>query len=334
MFLERQGDDIIVSWDASPTPTRFYQIQEGEEIFNVAVAVPVLRKLVTDRLKSGKVNNSEHEAISAVQSSDAAAGYAALKRYSPLIDESWLASHGFSDMDAKELALSGTSHHPIVGLLRSSQGSSLTPADHDAILKLLKRGKADSHARLREIAKGLNPGIDAREPWESGYQLARLIRERLGFSQMDYIDIESVVRQKGIEIYEVEFGDPVVLGVCVGTSGYLPLVVLNTSCQDVTGVSGRRITLAHEFCHLMFDRARMRALARVEGGGADSDRLIEMRANAFAVELLVPMSSLVGDDGDVVDDDRLTQIAVDREVSLHALQWHAKNLRTRLLGRN
>ena len=49
------------------------------------------------------------------------------------------------------------------------------------------------------------------------------------------------------------------LGLCVGTPGYFPLVVLNSSCEDVTGVSGRRVTLAHELCHLLFDRAGLRA---------------------------------------------------------------------------
>ena len=131
----------------------------------------------------------------------------------------------------------------------------------------------------------------------------------------------------------VEFGDETILGLCVGTPGYSSLVVLNSSCDDVTGVSGRRVTLAHEFCHLLFDRASLRSLARFEGGGADSDRLIEMRANAFAVELLVPMATLVGDNGVVVDDVRIAQIAEERKVSFHALQWHAKNLRNRLSGR-
>src|SRR5260370_933547 len=138
-----------------------------------------------------------------------------------------------------------------------------------------------------------------------------------------YIDIEDVMVQMGVEMQDATFADTAVLGVCVGTPGYFPLVVLNRSCADVTGVSGRRVTLAHEFCHLLFDRAGLRSLARFEGGGADSDRLIEMRANAFAVELLVPMATLVGGDGLVVDDTRLAAIAEERKVSFHALQWHA-----------
>jgi Zn-dependent peptidase ImmA (M78 family) len=57
-----------------------------------------------------------------------------------------------------------------------------------------------------------------------------------------------------------------------------------------------------------------------------------MRANAFAIELLVPMATLVGTNGSVVAEDRLTEISVEQQVSLHALRAHATNLRNRLAG--
>jgi Zn-dependent peptidase ImmA (M78 family) len=76
-----------------------------------------------------------------------------------------------------------------------------------------------------------------------------------------------------------------------------------------------RITLARELSHLLLDRGGLRNLARFEGGTANSDRLIEMRANAFAVELLVPMATLVEADGVVVDDARLADISVKQQVS-------------------
>ncbi len=330
VFLERQADDLVVSWDASPTPTRFYQVPSGEEIIRVAVAIPTLRRLVTDHLKSADLGAAERQELVQVMLSDASAGYAALRCYNPLISDTWLASHGFSESDAQDFATSGTSRHPVAGLLRSSQGSSVSPADYEAILQLLQRSDAHSFARLRELAEGLSPTLDAREPWESGYQLAKLVRERLGLSPSAYLDIEQVVRQLSVDVRDVTFAETSILGVCIGTPGYSPLVALNSACPDASGVSGRRVTLAHELCHLLFDRAGLRSLARFEGGGADSDRLIEMRANAFAVELLVPMITLVGGDGVVVDEDRLAEIAEQQKVSSHALQRHRKNLHNRL----
>jgi Zn-dependent peptidase ImmA (M78 family) len=259
-------------------------------------------------------------------------GYAAAKCYNPAVGDVWLTARGFSDGDARELAISGTSRHPVVGLLRSSQGTSITLADYDKILGLLRPGAVHTFAKLREVAKSLDHAIDAREPWESGYQLGRLIRERLSLGRSGYIDVESIMRQMDVVIEVATFGDSAILGACVGIRGYCPLVVLNNSCPDATGISGRRVTLAHEFCHLLFDRGRLRSLARFEGSGSESDRLIEMRANAFAIELLVPMATLVGTNGSVADENRLLEISLEQQVSLHALRPHAANLRNRLSG--
>ena len=207
VFLERQVDDIVVSWDASPTPTRFYQVPTGEETFGVAVAVSALRKLLADRLKSAQFEPAEREKFVTVLSKDAEAGYAAVMHYNSAIDDIWLARHGFSPEDAQELATSGTSRHPVVGLLRSSQGSSMTAADFDSLLRMLKPGSAHNFAKLRDVAKGLSPAIDVREPWESGYELARLVRERLRFDPSEYIDIEDVTQKMGVEVQDTTFGD-------------------------------------------------------------------------------------------------------------------------------
>ena len=49
---------------------------------------------------------------------------------------------------------------------------------------------------------------------------------------------------------------------------------------------GRRFTLAHELCHLLFDRDVGQRLAVASGPWAPRD--IEKRANAFAAMLLMP----------------------------------------------
>ena len=153
MFLERQVDDIVVSWDASPTPTRFYQVPTGEETFGVAVAVSALRKLLADRLKLAQFEPAEGEKFVTVLSKDAEAGYAAVMHYNSAIDDIWLARHGFSPEDAQELATSGTSRHPLVGLLRSSQGSSITAADFDSVLRMLRPGSAHSFTKFARLPR-------------------------------------------------------------------------------------------------------------------------------------------------------------------------------------
>ncbi len=143
----------------------------------------------------------------------------------------------------------------------------------------------------------------------------------------DPFDVDAEVRKLGIQLEELELSDTSVLGVCVGSPDFVPLVAVNRNCADANGLSGRRITLAHELCHLLFDRFRMRSLARFEGA-SDSDRLVEMRANAFAVELLVPRATLIQQNGEILTtEEELEPISTRHQISLTALSRHAENLR-------
>ena len=316
LFFERQADDFVVSWDACPSKTLFFEIESGVAAMPAVVGIPRLRSLIEDR--------SELPVSSLMR--DASAGYAAAHHYRDFATKSWLERHDFFEEDARELARSGTSHHPIIGLLRSGRGSSLVSEDYDAVYGHLKERTRGDYERLRNLAKGLSVSIDARHPWESGYWLARNARERLGLERDRKLDIEGLMRDLGVEVHDLELTDPDIRGVCVGTPEYAPLVVVNLTCEMSKGTSGRRVTLAHELCHLLFDRGGFRNLARFEGGAADGDRLIERRANAFALEFLVPMSNLV-EDGKFLTSDRLGDIALDWEVSRVALENHLENAR-------
>jgi hypothetical protein len=81
VFFERQADDIVVSWNASPAPSRFYEIPAGEEAFEVAVVLQTLRRLVADRLRSAEIDPAVRETLATVLSSDVTAGYAAIRHY-------------------------------------------------------------------------------------------------------------------------------------------------------------------------------------------------------------------------------------------------------------
>src|SRR5205085_2340753 len=50
VFLERQGDDLVISWDESPSATRAFMIPYGTEITSARFAVPILRRLVGSRI--------------------------------------------------------------------------------------------------------------------------------------------------------------------------------------------------------------------------------------------------------------------------------------------
>jgi Zn-dependent peptidase ImmA (M78 family) len=299
LFFERQADELVVSW--------------GEHVYvlRAVVAVPALRSLVESHCGIDRIGELLKMA------------YRAVNRYNPAATRDWLKRYRFSDSDARELADTGVSSHPIVGLLRSGQGSSLSTADYEAVFRLLQKSGPRSYAKILAMAKGLDKRIDPWKPWESGYELARSVRERLSIVPPAKLDVEALARDLGVDVQEAAFQDESVLGVCVGTPAHAPLVVLNTSCPDASGPSGRRTTLAHELCHLLFDRGAYRHLARFEGARAVGDRLMEMRANAFDVELLVPMVNLRG-----VTEERLGEVAKEWQVSSHALVNHLHNYRS------
>ena len=327
LFFERQEDEIVISWDSTASTDAHFSIGAGLVSIPAEYAVPGLRNLMM--MHCGRGRDSFPFGPRGYNSQ---AGLRILRSYRGADDVTaqWLDSMGFQASDSSQFAMVGTSRHPVVGLLRSSRDSGLELSDIQCILQHLSNAEPDSYLALRSLAGGLDATIDPREPWESGYALAGQIREKLNLVSGMEVDVEKIVSEGGVNVVDLELDDAEVRGACVGTSKYKPLIVVNTNCAQSHGPSGRRITLAHEFCHLLFDRSRMRGLARFEGRFADGDRLFEMRANAFAVELLLPMVELLDEMGNVVADDRLREISVERKISMHALTPHVANLRRRI----
>src|SRR5262249_50015901 len=133
--------------------------------------------------------------------------------------------------------------------------------------------------------------------------------------------------QMNIDVRNLSLTDRNILAACVGSPQFAPLIAINVACDDASGLSGRRLTLAHELCHLLFDRSRMRSFARFEGGAADSDRLMEMRANAFAVELLAPIKSFIKPNGTLMTDEEAERLSLPLVVSAVAIRRHVQNYR-------
>jgi Zn-dependent peptidase ImmA (M78 family) len=328
VFLERQGDDLIISWDEAPSATRAFMIPYGTEITSARFAVPILRQLVGSRIGNVNIKPKFKRRVIGV---DVTVGLRALRSAFPGIrsgiTSQWLTDRRFSNEDARDMALTGSARHPVVGLLRSAQGSTISLANIETILAILRPNSGNCFQEIRALAKGLDANIDLREPWRSGYHLARLVRAELGQPETGYFDIEAAVQQMSIDVRDLSLTDLTILAVCVASPQFAPLVAINIACDDAKGPSGRRITLAHELCHFLFDRSRMRSFARFEGGAAESDRLIEMRANAFAVELLAPIKSFTKPDGTLMTDEEAAKLSPQLEVSTVAICRHVQNHR-------
>lgn len=128
------------------------------------------------------------------------------------------------------------------------------------------------------------------QPWSQGYGLAEDFIEEFGLSRClttdRHVNIEHLLELLGVDIVEASLTDESVRGVAVAGPRYRPCVATNQNCHWNADIKGRRFTLAHELCHILFDWEIGRPLAMASGPWAPVD--IERRANAFAAMLLMP----------------------------------------------
>ena len=191
------------------------------------------------------------------------------------------------------LVVTGSCH---AALMFGSLAPDVTKAD----VQELARATVDLHAPKGEA--GAMGGMyraapiaeSADRPWDQGYELAEEVHEHFdgAFERNDSVNMEGLTEALGVHIGKLKLSDTHVRGVSIAGPRHRPGIFVNERHTSNAHEAGRRFTLAHELCHLLFDRERGRPLAVASGPWAP--RAIEQRANAFAAMLLMPMSLVKG----------------------------------------
>lgn len=217
----------------------------------------------------------------------------------------------------------------ITSFLRSS-GGRVSP---DELLEIVADFKTQSRVMKRDavnrLAEGLDDGIEVVRPWESGIRLAKLVRRRLaevyGRPRNEPLDIVGVFRDLGIPVGDVSLFSTQVEGISlVDASGRVFAAINRRGRLSRSGV-GRRSTLAHELCHIMFDAAHGQALGQVELRGFQASNR-EKRANAFAAEFLLPRAVLAAHaTGPRIAETALRYLARDYGVGMWLARHQAEN---------
>jgi Zn-dependent peptidase ImmA (M78 family) len=146
-------------------------------------------------------------------------------------------------------------------------------------------GDSDTLDELVADKTGAPLGI----PHEDGYAFAEDFLENVGLpGNQDWIDIRSIVGQLGIEVLERTLETDSIRGVALAGCGVTPTILVNSTSPFNLTENGKRFTLAHELCHVLYDRSRARRVTHVSGPWVAPG--IERRANAFAAYLLMPRS--------------------------------------------
>lgn len=124
---------------------------------------------------------------------------------------------------------------------------------------------------------------------ESGYRLAQWARSQLPVGLKKYVDINAVLEELKVKVTSSGFGSDHIEAIAFwGSHG--PCIMFNDDREHASNDKRKRMTLAHEFCHLLVDRRNALPAAEVLGGCVDL--YVERRANAFAAELLLPRESV------------------------------------------
>jgi Zn-dependent peptidase ImmA (M78 family)/DNA-binding XRE family transcriptional regulator len=121
-----------------------------------------------------------------------------------------------------------------------------------------------------------------RSRWDAiqqGQKVAADERQRLGAGLSPIGDLSELLEAQGLRTAAVSLPDNI-SGLTLSDPRIGVFVVINTDHAPLR----RRFSLAHEYAHVLIDRDRSGALSRAENR-AD---LLEVRANAFAAELLMP----------------------------------------------
>ena len=167
--------------------------------------------------------------------------------------------------------------------------------------------------QLEKISRSEPLDASDLRPWTQGYLLAEELVLELGLLKdgTDWIDIERVYETLGVGHSEIRIEDDNVRAVAIASPTHQPFSLLNITHPTYSTYTGRRFTLAHELCHLLYDRSYGQQLAIASGPWAPRD--LERRANAFAAMLLMPTELVLRVVGSLTV--RLASLAAVREVA-------------------
>lgn len=159
-----------------------------------------------------------------------------------------------------------------------------------------RKGKKDV-SKLRALQIKCSQVYDAgssQVPHVIGGQKARIVRKALRLPSDTAVEIESILTEMlNVPIDSCQLEDVTIDAVSLWDKNSDPAVFINRKSLMGRKKWGRRMALAHELCHLIFDASEGKSLGIASGRWAPVE--LEQCANAFAAEILLPSSALERD---------------------------------------
>jgi Zn-dependent peptidase ImmA (M78 family)/transcriptional regulator with XRE-family HTH domain len=143
----------------------------------------------------------------------------------------------------------------------------------------LERLLGVDRAQLRTASYELPAAKSKWDAIQQGQRVASDERQRLGLAFAPVGDLVEILESQGIRTGMVSLPDNI-SGLTLWDSKIGIFVVTNRGHSALR----RRFSFAHEYAHVVLDRDRAGAISRAE----DRADLLEVRANAFAAEFMMP----------------------------------------------
>lgn len=341
IYLARDGSQMSVAWESLRAGDVVFHRHYGEAVISADSFLNVVRDFVDwtiDELPEAESAVDRDELTAWLRRLDSPEqARAVLLGYAGLSAERWNAIRPNESVFPEDFfglgrpwVTRGAQANPMqspVAIAFRCCSPTLTPSDLLAIRDLVRNTPAHPNAmgEIDNLAKKIPPPLGDTRAYEQGYELAVHVRSILG-NVDDYIDIEQICADLKIPVQEVDLADPSLDGASICDRQHGPLIFLNRSSVKVEHTWGRRMVLAHELCHLLFDRTHAVPLAIISGPWAPPT--LERRANAFAAELLLPILGMrrhIGVDQTEVTDEQLKTLMSVYKIGVKTCTWHVNN---------
>jgi hypothetical protein len=310
--LRRWRDEIEISWDPAFAPQRpsalqFLQVFGAMRLPIDDVATPLF-DVLHEAIQYLLTRSSDSQRLRTLASSVSALKTVSDDRFA------WLLGLGHSLSDMKESlkalrdladTMSSTACRLLFGateiatlyvppfpaaLMFGAVSPEISAPDRVQLLQSLVHAMDESEYPIDRIAS--SAPVDIMRSWEQGYRFAEEFLDRFD-DQADPdqpTNLDDLLVELGVTVGSIPLDDEQIRGVSIAGPQYRPTILLNQRNPRNRHDYGRRFSIAHELCHLLFDRAFAREVALASGPWAPRD--IERRANAFAAMLLMPSDRL------------------------------------------
>lgn len=298
LCLRRLGDDIEISWAGRQpvhAPEGFALTSPpGYALFEVAaVAAPLWQFLEWALQTAPGITAMDHDAITDMrehfnQLKRTPLKALELKYLSVRVQALLQSARATVDLQGSSILVRGV---PAIAALDPAvlMFGGLNPSigNEDAVRLIRFLAKHQNDTETNALAKLVDDRgwSQALAPYEEGYDLAEEVREEIGVPVEERdVNVRRILLDLGIKVEEVSLDTDSVRGVAIAGPGFSPAILVNTNSVFNQTPVGRKFTLAHEFCHILFDRTRAKKLSHVSGPWTAPRT--EKRANAFAAMFL------------------------------------------------